>query len=169
MDAAAQHEFDQGQNVLIGALAKKMLWVAYFSIGAGLLLVVAGVVSIADGGLVALIEAPFLVIIGVWTKKAAAIKGSWRIVEDNGRLYLELDEDFKTKKAPDLKVFLSPRPLSDLDGATAPQGAALIGALSSHKGKQRLAVPASIKLGDFRTLIIHCEKYDKLWGGANLK
>ena len=72
MDAAAQYEFDQGQNVLIGALAKKMLWVAYFTIGAGLLMVVAGVLSLSEGGLAALIEAPFLVIIGIWTKKAAA-------------------------------------------------------------------------------------------------
>jgi len=71
VDAAAQYEFDPGQNALIGVLAKKMLWVAYFSIGAGLLLVVAGVVSIADGGMTALIQAPFFVIIGIWTKRAA--------------------------------------------------------------------------------------------------
>ncbi len=106
---------------------------------------------------------------GVWTKKTAAIKGSWRIVEDNGRRYLELDQEFKTKKAPDLKAFLSPRSVSDLKGATATQGATLIGALSSHKGKQRLAVPATVNMNDFRSLIIHCEKYDKLWGGADLR
>ncbi len=106
---------------------------------------------------------------GTWTKKTASINGSWRIVEENGRLFLELDEDFKTKKAPDLKAFLSPRPLSGLRGATAIQGATLIGALSSQKGKQRLALPATVNLSDFRSLIIHCEKYDKLWGGAELK
>ena len=53
--------------------------------------------------------------------------------------------------------------------AMAPQGAMLVGPLSNHKGKQRLALPATVNIGDFRSLIIHCEQYDKLWGGADLK
>ncbi|MEO1366907.1 MAG: hypothetical protein AAFX50_06990, partial [Acidobacteriota bacterium] len=41
-----------------------------------------------------------------WDKRTSKITGEWKIVQRGDRLYLQLGDDFKTKKAPDLKAFL---------------------------------------------------------------
>ena len=106
---------------------------------------------------------------GTWTKKTSSIRGSWSIVEENGTRFLILSDDFKTKKAPDLKLFLSPRALSAIDGRNASSDAALIANLKSVAGGQRYAVPDNIDLTKYSTLLLHCEKYLKVWGGAALR
>ena len=106
---------------------------------------------------------------GTWTKKSYKAGGTWKIVEDSDGFYVELDDDFKTKKAPDLKLFLSPKTLEDLNGKNATDGSVLIAELTSHKGAQRYALPASVNLADFQTIIIHCEEYSKLWSGSLLR
>ena len=103
-----------------------------------------------------------------WTKKSFAIKGGWSIVEKNGSRVLSLDQNFHTKNAPDLKLFLSTKSLGDLSGRNATEGSLLISPLKSNKGAQEYVLPANVDINQFRTLIIHCEAYSKLWGGANL-
>ena len=105
---------------------------------------------------------------GDWTKKSFKIAGSWRIVEEDGQRFLELDAAFKTKKAPDLKLFLSRQALADATGKNATRDALLIAPLDSHQGAQRYKLP-DVELNDYPTLLLHCEKYSKLWGGAPLR
>lgn len=105
---------------------------------------------------------------GSWTKKGFDIDGKWQIVDDGGKRFVVLSDDFRTKKAPDLKIFLSTKPLAQITGSNATQQATLVAKLKSHKGAQRYEIPASTNLGNFKTVIIHCEKYSKLWGGAAL-
>ncbi|MEM7480872.1 MAG: DM13 domain-containing protein [Acidobacteriota bacterium] len=106
---------------------------------------------------------------GTWTKKGYRIAGNWSLIVDNGARYLVLDEGFKTRKAPDLKFFLSPRPLADLGDRNALDGGAvLIAPLEAPRGAQRYALPDDVDLAAFKTLILHCEQYSKLWGGAAL-
>ncbi len=105
---------------------------------------------------------------GSWTKKSFAINGSWSIVDKNGTQVLTLDQNFKTKSAPDLKIFLSRQALSDLNGGNATSQSVLISPLKSNKGAQEYAIPANIDISQFQTLIIHCEAYSKLWGGSSL-
>lgn len=105
---------------------------------------------------------------GHWTKKSFAIQGSWSIVERNGSHVLTLDENFKTRSAPDLKIFLSRAPLSSLKGSNATNQSILVSALQSNRGAQEYVLPAGIDISQFQSLIIHCEAYSKLWGGAAL-
>lgn len=105
---------------------------------------------------------------GTWTKKTASISGSWSIVEEGGSRFLILSDDFKTKKAPDLKLFLSSRDLSATDGSNATTEAVLIAKLTSAKGGQRYPISGDINLDEHSTLLLHCEKYGKLWGGATI-
>lgn len=105
---------------------------------------------------------------GSWSKKSFKIAGSWRIVEEQGQRFLELDADFKTKKAPDLKLFLSRQALAEANGKNATRDALLIAPLASHQGSQRYALP-DVDLADYPTLLLHCEKYSKLWGGSPLR
>jgi len=101
---------------------------------------------------------------GSWTKKSHSIKGTWTI--EGNTLSLK---GLSTKSAPDLKLFLSPQPLAALSGKNATSGAKLIAKLKSPEGDQTYTLPDGVELSKFKTLIIHCEKYSKLWGGATLK
>ena len=105
---------------------------------------------------------------GTWTQKNYAIDGGWRIVQEGETRTVVLTDDFSTRRAPDLKIFLSPLPLEDLNNRNATAASVLVATLEKHKGAQRYAIPAGIDLNDFKTLLIHCEQYSKLWGGASL-
>ena len=106
---------------------------------------------------------------GKWTKVSYAIRGEWEIVarEDGARL-IRFDADFKTRRGPDLKVFLSPDPLAEVEEGSAAARSFEIGALAAHRGAQQYEIPARLNLADYRALLIHCKSYAHLWGGADL-
>lgn len=104
---------------------------------------------------------------GVWTKKAQKIKGSWSIEQTDTGAVLTLSEDFKTRNAPDLKLMLSKQLLSEANGKNALTNAILIAPLKSNKGGQSYPLPDDYK--DYDTLLLHCEKFSKLWGGATIQ
>ena len=106
---------------------------------------------------------------GDFTKKSFRIQGNWSITtEADGRRILRFDDAFKTRNAPDLKVFLSPEPVASRNGRNATDGALLISPLTSHKGAQEYEIPADVDLTSFGSLLVHCEAYSKLWGGSDL-
>lgn len=105
----------------------------------------------------------------IWVKKKYDITGAYRIVQDDeGRRFFELDESFKTKDAPDLKVVLSPWTIEQATHKNALEGGAVIGILASTRGMQRLPIPREVELKRYRSVLIHCEEYTILWGGAPL-
>lgn len=97
------------------------------------------------------------------------ISGDVTILEKDGMTILRLSEDFKTKNGPDLKLFLSPQMAGEATGQTATQGAVKLDVLRSNKGAQDYILPEGVSLADFNSLLIHCEQYSVLWGGANLR
>jgi len=106
-----------------------------------------------------------------WVKKTQKIHGAWSIVKEGDQHFVVLDSKFKTKSAPDLKLFLTPDTAKNLTNKNALKNGVLIAKLKSAKGAQRYKLPAkAVKaLGNAKSLIIHCEKYTKLWGVAELK
>ena len=106
---------------------------------------------------------------GQWTTKGFDVDGTWKIVRDGGKTYVVLDDAFNTKGAPDLKIFLSPNGAAGLDNRNATQGSQLVAVLTSNRGAQRYEVPAGVDLQRFRAIVIHCEKYTKLWAAADLR
>lgn len=105
---------------------------------------------------------------GTFEKTSFKIKGSWQIVEENGQTIFRLSDDFKTKNGPDLKLFLSPKSVGDVTGKTAVNNAVKLSVLKSNKGTQDYVIPADVDLSQFKSILVHCEAYEKLWGGANL-
>ena len=105
---------------------------------------------------------------GTFEKKRYTIHGNWSVLSKNGQTFVAFDEDFKTKGGPDLKVFLSPSPVSQVDGATALNDALYLGVLKSNKGAQTYAVPSDVDLSQYESLIIQCEAFSVLWGGFDL-
>ena len=105
---------------------------------------------------------------GAFEKSSFNIKGDWQIVKENGQTIFRISENFKTKNGPDLKLFLSRKAVTDVTGSTATTDAVRLGALKSNKGSQDYIIPANIDLSQFSSILIHCEAFSKLWGGANL-
>ena len=105
---------------------------------------------------------------GTWAKVTSNTKGTWTIYSEGDKTFVALSDDFKTRGAPDLKLFLSPKAAGDLNGRNATDGAVLISKLASNRGAQVYELPAGVDLASYATLIIHCEQFAKLWSTAAL-
>ncbi|MEM9109765.1 MAG: DM13 domain-containing protein [Planctomycetota bacterium] len=106
---------------------------------------------------------------GTWSKKSYASSGSWKIVKNGDDHYIVLSSSFKTRSAPDLKLFLSKKNAAGLTGKNATSGAVRIAKLKSNKGEQRYKLPRGIDPASYKTLMIHCERYSKLWSTGTIK
>jgi len=104
---------------------------------------------------------------GAWTKKQYKIKGDWELDVSGEQTIIRFHNNFKTKNGPDLKVFLSKKSIKDVTGRNATQDAVLVAVLKSNKGAQEYVLPANIDINDYDSLLIHCEAFSVLWGGAN--
>lgn len=105
---------------------------------------------------------------GAWTNKQYKINGGWTLERKDGQNIIRFDENFKTKGGPDLKVFLSTHTIDNANGKNATDGSVLIGVLKSNKGAQEYVIPDNVDLASFQSLLIHCEQYSVLWGGASI-
>ena len=106
---------------------------------------------------------------GTWTKKSFSAAGAWTIFEEDGSVFVRLSDDFKTRKAPDLKIFLSPLPASETSGANATDGSFLVAELTSNRGGQTYALPEGFATDNYQSILIHCEAFSKLWSAADLR
>lgn len=104
---------------------------------------------------------------GSWTKKDKSISGKWEIVDHGAGAILKL-RSFKTSNAPDLKIFFHKKSISAVNAKNATTGSKFLANLKSSKGYQEYKLPKGFKLSDYKSIIIHCEQFTKLWGGANL-
>ncbi len=105
---------------------------------------------------------------GEWTKKSFKSSGSWEIYQADGKTFVKLSSDFRTRNAPDLKIFLSPPSADATTGKNATDGSFLVAELSSNAGEQIYEIPTSVNLSDYMSILIHCEQYSKLWSAAEL-
>ncbi|PIQ60173.1 MAG: hypothetical protein COV99_12065 [Bacteroidetes bacterium CG12_big_fil_rev_8_21_14_0_65_60_17] len=91
------------------------------------------------------------------------------VINEEGR-WLEFNEDFKTGRAPDLRVYLSPVAASELTAETIEGGMSVfLAELDRRKGSQRYRIPENIDLTRFRSVAVHCLKYSKLYTAADLQ
>ncbi len=104
----------------------------------------------------------------VFVEKQYDIQGDWSIMEVDGTTLIRFSDDFKTEGGPDLKVFLSPTTIDEASGENATDGSVLLGNLVSTEGTQDYALPAGLSLADFRSVVVHCERFSVLWGGGAL-
>ncbi|MEM0984710.1 MAG: DM13 domain-containing protein [Pseudomonadota bacterium] len=105
---------------------------------------------------------------GDFVRKSKRLKGSYTVIEREGQTIIRFSDDFRAARGPDLKVFLSPNTVADVNGDTAINGSINLGVLESTKGGQEYVVPAGVNLDDFASVLVHCEAYAVLWGGSDL-
>lgn len=98
-------------------------------------------------------------------------EGNWKISKVDNKIYVALQDNFKAKKAPDLKIFLSKLSLGDINGnnAAKKEFSLLVAKLTQYKGASTYEIKGNPDFSQYKSIIIHCEEYSKLWGGANLK
>lgn len=98
-------------------------------------------------------------------------EGAWDIIKNKDKILLVLADDFKAKKAPDLKIFLSKLELDAINGdnASDESTSVLVANLNQYKGKSTYEIPKEIDLSEYKTILVHCKKYSKFWGGSPLK
>ncbi len=105
---------------------------------------------------------------GDWVDKKYSIKGSWEVVNRDGKSFLVLDQAFKTKNGPDLKIYLSTLTIDKVKGSNVDSSSIKISPLKSSRGAQEYEIPSDIDLAKYASVLIHCEAYSVLWGGGSL-
>ncbi len=93
-----------------------------------------------------------------------SVEGEWRIIQKEGKHFIQLLENFDAKEGPDVKIFLSKQKQTAITGDNATHDAVFISLVDTFEGSSEYEVPANIKVEDFKTLVFHCEAYNKLWG-----
>lgn len=103
-----------------------------------------------------------------WTNSLKRTSGSWAFVQKADGLYVALGENFKTRNAPDLKLYLSTKDAASRTDSNGLEGTLFIADLASNKGAQSYKLPAEVDLDDFVSLMIYCEQYSKFWAAVDL-
>ena len=96
------------------------------------------------------------------------LSGDVTVLQRDGRTVLRFSDDFRASRGPDLKIFLSPQSLDAVSGETAVDGAVRLGELKTNKGVQEYVLPEGVNLAEFSSVLVHCEQFSVLWGGAEL-
>lgn len=87
--------------------------------------------------------------------------GSVTIIEEDGRRFVELGDDFSLDGGPDPRVAFSMDGKYDTDSK--------LGALLSLTGKQRYAIPPTFDISKYNEVVIWCEVAGVPLGLAKLK
>ena len=93
-------------------------------------------------------------------------RGEAKIVEKNGRRYIELSSNFTTDSGPQVEIILHRN--SRVSRSIAPRDYVTLSRLTSFKGKQRYLVPNNIDLDDFESVAIWCRRFNVTFGYASL-
>ncbi|MBA2562425.1 MAG: DM13 domain-containing protein [Chitinophagaceae bacterium] len=90
---------------------------------------------------------------------SGSVSGEAKIFNKSGNYILAL-ENFKTSNGPDLKVYLSK--------AATPESFIKLGDLQSTNGNQLYNIPGTPDFQQYKYALIHCEKFNHLFGSAAL-
>lgn len=102
---------------------------------------------------------------GSFVRDAKNTEGSVKVVEEDGKRYLELGEDFKTGRGPDVFVLLhreaTPKSYDKDDFVN-------LGMIDSFSGAQRYEIPEDVTVNDFQSVVIWCRQFNVTFGHAKL-
>ncbi|MBV6627869.1 MAG: DM13 domain-containing protein [Rivularia sp. (in: Bacteria)] len=108
-----------------------------------------------------------LIASGNFVNQEKRTTGKAKIVNINGRRYLEFDRRFSTGNGPDVKIILhknSSIPLNIKEGNYI-----TLSRIKSFNGKQRYAIPNNINLANYKSVGIWCEEFNATFGFASLR
>ncbi len=88
------------------------------------------------------------------------VSGQAKVYMKKAKYFLAL-ENFSTTNGPDLKVYLSQ--------SNKPDVFISLGDLKSTNGNQVYDITGTLEITQFKYALIHCEKFNHLYGTAELK
>ncbi|MEM6755425.1 MAG: DM13 domain-containing protein [Cyanobacteria bacterium P01_C01_bin.38] len=104
---------------------------------------------------------------GSFVKQEKAISGRARIVNINGKRYLEFDRTFRSGEGPDVKVILHRN--SNIPLNVKEENYITLAPIKSFSGAQRYAIPENVNLADYKSVGIWCEEFNATFGYASLR
>lgn len=103
----------------------------------------------------------------VWHPKAHQAEGRWRIEVQGDSLLFRLGADFRTDWGPDVKLYLVTQAVEQIgirdqlgDSGTS------IGLIQAFEGAQDYVLPEVHRFGEFRAIMLHCQRYSAVWCGT---
>ncbi|MBW4469952.1 MAG: DM13 domain-containing protein [Stenomitos rutilans HA7619-LM2] len=117
---------------------------------------------------------PVVVSSGSFRSGEHPTQGTARILRQNGKLFLELNQGFNTSRSgPDLVVVLHRS--GNVIGSTKPPAYPLktgdyviLAPLQKFSGAQRYLIPANINVANYKSAVIWCRKFNATFGAASL-
>ena len=104
---------------------------------------------------------------GTFRSYEHATSGRARVLATaGGRRYVRF-EDFETSNGPALKVYLSAAPAGG-PGERFDDRFVDLGELKGNIGSQNYAIPADVRLGDFRSVVVWCKRFGVPFAAAPL-
>jgi len=103
----------------------------------------------------------------VTTEQDHPTNGMAKIVEVNGKRYLEFDKAFTTARGPKVRVVLHRN--STVPVNLKEQNYVTLASLKKFDGAQRYEIPANLDLKDFKSVAIWCEEFNVTFGFASLQ
>ena len=93
--------------------------------------------------------------------------GIAKIVNVNGKRYLEFDKAFTTARGPKVRVVLHRNNTVPVN--LKAENYVTIAQLKKFDGAQRYEIPANLDLNDFESVAIWCEEFNVTFGYASLQ
>jgi hypothetical protein len=94
-------------------------------------------------------------------------EGTVRVsVDGKKRRFLVLQPNFKTDPGPDLFVILHRSAQAPKD--YSPKNYVILGRLQKGRGTQQYAIPSSLKLAEYKSVVIWCRQFNATFGYAPL-
>lgn len=106
--------------------------------------------------------------LGAFVAAEHPTQGKARIVNENGRRYVEFDKAFKSEQGPDLYVILY-RTATLPKGGLKEQNYVTLGRLQKVAGTQRYAIPNNVNLANYRSVAVWCRAFNATFGYAPLQ
>lgn len=105
---------------------------------------------------------------GTFKKTTQTIKGSWTLTIVQDHQIIGFDKKFKTESAPDLKLVLTKKTLRSFRKDIDFGDHIVLAPLKSNEGFQYYVVPADVDISDYKSLVLHSEASNVVWGGFTI-
>ena len=102
----------------------------------------------------------------VTTEQDHPTNGTAKIVEKNGKRYLEFSKGFTTARGPKVRVVLHRKGTVPVN--LKEENYVTLANLKRFDGAQRYEIPANFDLNDFKSVAIWCEEFNVTFGYARL-
>lgn len=105
---------------------------------------------------------------GTFIDAGYSTKGTASIITENGKKYIQLDNQFKSDNGPDLFVILHKDDKLPNTGIKEADYTS-IAPLKSTNGAQKYEIPENVDVANFKSVAIWCRRFNATFGYAVLK